>query len=298
VLVISGCSREQQSASDPVDPVWVADSTLLATRPPVVFRALDHDGQRVIAPITMRETKGLRRIRLGMRGWRALDSAYLTKGSTLHAVRDGRPIAVATLARRMWEPQGALDSLPGCPRIVPAGLADVPPDVHLLVSGPRPQRKSVDELPLGALASALAMIPTLIAPSKGIPTEFLARYTRDVHVVSTGSTSRPTIVALYQDPNPVSDTTQPIAQRPRQLVVILDQGDYGYRPTYVFATLGNALAPSRLQFLDYVDVDGDGIAELFFGALRNQEIPTTVILRFGRDLMWREVFNEMVRCQL
>jgi hypothetical protein len=293
-----GCSRAEQSAADVGDPVWRADSLLLASRPPVVFRAVDHERGRVVVPITLAGPQALRLIRLGGRGWEAFDTTYLSKGRVLNLIREGRPAGQTTLTRRMWEPLGALDSLPGCPRIIPAGLANVPSDVHLLVSGERPKSKAVDALSPGMLASVLATVPTLIAPSKGIPTEMMPRYTREVHVLSTGSTARPTILAIYRDPRPVPDTTRPIAQRPRQLIVLLDQGQFGYRPTYTFTTLGNIQTPPKLSFLDYFDVDGDGVAELFFTSLRSQDLPTTVILRFGRDETWREVFNEMVRCQL
>lgn len=293
-----GCSRAEQTAADVGDPVWRADSLLLASRPPVVFRALDHERGRAVVPITLMGPQALRLIRLGGRGWEAFDTTYLSKGRVLNAIRDGRVLGQASLTRRMWEPLGALDSLPGCPRVIPAGLADVPRDVHLLVSGERPKAKAVDAISPGMLASVLATVPTLIAPSKGIPTEMMSRYTREAHVLSTGSTSRPTILVIYRDPRPVSDTVRPIAQRPRQLIVLLDQGQFGYRPTYTFTTLGNAQTPPKLSFLDYFDVDGDGVAELFFTSLRSQELPTTVVLRFGRDETWREVFNEMVRCQL
>lgn len=295
---LAGCSRSEQPAAEVGDPVWRADSILLASRPPVVFRAVDHERGRAVVPITMMGPQALRLIRLGGRGWQAFDTTYLNKGRVLNALRDGRPVGQASLIRRMWEPLGPLDSLPGCPRLIPAGLADVPRDVHLLVSGERPKSKAVDAISPGMLASVLATVPTLIAPSKGIPTEMMSRYTREVHVLSTGSTSRSTILAIYRDPRPVSDTVRPVAQRPRQLIVLLDQGQFGYRPTYTFTTLGNAQTPPKLSFLDYFDVDGDGVAELFFTSLRNQELPTTVVLRFGRDETWREVFNEMVRCQL
>lgn len=295
---IAGCSERAANPATLGDPAWEADSALLARSTGVVFRAIDHDLGRAVAPVTLMGPDGLRRIKLTGRGWRALDSSYMMPGERLRPIRDGRVDGEVTMKRRMWEPFGPLDSLPGCPRLVPAGLAPVPEGVSLLVSGAQPTHKPVSAASSGDLSTALSEIPTLVAPTQGIPTETLSRYTRDVHVLATGATERSTIVVVYTDPRPVSDTLRPIAQRPRQLVVIMDLGNYGYRRTHTFSTLGNALTAPRRTFLGFVDVDGDGVAELFFGAKRGGRYESTIVLRFGRDQQWREVMDEVVRCQV
>jgi hypothetical protein len=91
-----------------------------------------------------------------------------------------------------------------------------------------------------------------------------------------------------------------MAQRPRQFIVALDKGVYGYRPSFTYSTLGNALTPPRMRFLDYVDIDGDGKAEIFFGFLYaaggSLTLDATTVLRYDNEA-WREVLKEGVRCQ-
>jgi hypothetical protein len=94
----------------------------------------------------------------------------------------------------------------------------------------------------------------------------------------------------------VADSVRPIGQRPRQLIVVLNQGVYGYKPTFTYSTLGNKLSPPRYRYLDHFDVDGDGTSELFFG-LTIQGAPLyTIVLRYDTDA-WRELLrNERQRC--
>ncbi len=297
LLALGACGSGSEKAVA-VDPVWQGDSALIASRPAMVFRVIEHDLGRAVVPISMLGMHAPQRILLADRGWRALDSTYLLPGKVLLRVRNGEVAGEARVKRRMWESYGPLDTLPGCPRVVPAALADVPAGTHLLIAGKVPTLKPVAEVSSRALSEALATIPTLIAPSKGIPTAMMPRYTRVVHSLATGAGEQSSILVMYTDPSPVSDTLKAMGQRPRQMVVIMDLGNFGYRASYSFTTLGNALAPPRMTFLDHVDVDGDGISELFFGAVRGGKYESTIVLRYGRDQEWREVMNELVRCQI
>lgn len=300
--LVSGCDRlkaavKGEKAVDPGDPVWRSDSTLLANKPEVLFRVIKHPKGTSVAPIAIIGAKGFRRLTMGNRGWRAFDLNYLQEGNTLDALRGGRVDGTIRMTRGMWVTDAQLDSIPKCPTLVPAGLAEVPSGVTLAVTGGRPRLNPVSSLSAGELNSAISRIPTLIAPSVGISTSMLSRYQREVHVMNTGIYSQPSILVSYNDPEVVSDTLSPLMQRPRQFIVILDKGVYGYRPSFTFTTLGNALTANRLTFLDYVDVDSDGKAELIFGAMRNKLFDLTVVLRFESEA-WREVTSALVRCQV
>ena len=197
----------------------------------------------------------------------------------------------------MWETSGQLDSISQC-NLIPAGLTNAPASIILALAGTPFPLKPVNALPDGELQEAIANIPTLIAPSVGISVSSMSRYRREVHVLSTGVSTRPSILVEYNDPEQVADTIHPTTQRPRQLVVVLDRGVYGYRPSFKFATLGNALSEPRIKFLDHVDIDGDGRAELFFGfKYRHVEqlLDATKAMRYENDA-WREIFRESVRC--
>jgi hypothetical protein len=296
-----GCDRVKQAVSaGPAvagDPVWHGDSALLAGKPTVLFRTFAHEKGRAIAPIATIGTSGFRQLRLGPRGWRAFDVSYLRDGSTLTALRDGRSAGSLRTTRGMWENSGQLDSIPRC-NIIPAGLTDASATTILALAGRPFPLKLVSALSSGELQEAVANVPTLIAPSVGIAVSKLSSYRREVHVLATGISSRPSILVTYDDPEQVSDTLQPATQRPRQLVVVLDKGVYGYRPSFKFATLGNALSEPRITFLDYVDIDNDGRAEIFLGFKYrhvDQLLDATKALHYENDA-WREIFKESVRC--
>jgi hypothetical protein len=180
--------------------------------------------------------------------------------------------------------------VPGCQVVVPHGLASVDKGIALLTSGKRTAPRAVRALSSGELQTALQKVSTLIAPTSGVSGSMLARYTRDVHVVNSGASDWPSIVVIFDDPQPLADSITPIGQRPRHLIVILDKGMYGYRPTYTYSTVANRRAPPRYAFLDYLDVDDDGKAEIFLG-WRNPPTPLaamyTLVLHFENDA-WRE----------
>jgi hypothetical protein len=299
VLAGGACDAAQRArkaiTAEAGDPVWRGDSTALAAHPEVLFRVTrDSTGRRVV-PLATLGPRGFRLLTLSDRGWRALDLAYLQRGQTLRPYRAGASQPAVPSTRGMWE--GApLDTIAGCSVLLPGGLADLPDGVEFVTSAPRPPLKSVTPLSGGELQTAIDAIPLLIAPAAGIPMAMMPRYTRSVHVAATGNGPRPSIIVVYDDPEVVPDTTQPIAQRPRHLVVVLDKGVYGYKPTYTYSTLGNKRTPPRLRYLDHLDTDGDGASELFFGITNTGATLYTIVLRYEVDA-WRELLrNERQRC--
>ena len=298
-LLGAGCETAErvQNAlnADQGDPVWQGDSTLLATNPQVLFRVTrDSAGARIV-PLATIGNQGFLLLTLSDRGWRSFDIKYLHGGHDLFPTRSGRTGAPLQTIRGMWEGT-PLDSIRGCSVILPAAVANIPAGVEFLTSAPLPPRTRVTSLSAGELQTAIRGVPALIAPAAGIPMSKLPRYTREVFVAESGNEPRATIIVVFNDPEIVPDSVQPMGQRPRHLVVILDKGVYGYKPTYTYSTLGNRRSPPRFRFLDHLDVDGDGKAELFFG-LRVAGAPLyTVVLRYHANA-WRELLrNERQRC--
>jgi hypothetical protein len=281
--------------ADQGDPVWQGDSTLLASHPDVLFRVTrDSAGARVV-PLATLGPQGFRLLTLSDRGWRSFDLDYLVGGKPFTPYRGGRALAPVTSTRGMWE--GApLDTIPGCSILLPGALATIPSGVELFTSGRRPPLTPVTPLSAGELQAAIDAIPTLIAPAAGIAMSMLPRYRRDVYVAETGNGPRPSIIVVYDDPEVVADSVRQMGARPRHLVVVLDKGVYGYRPTFTYTTLGNKLSPPRYRYLDHIDVDDDGKSELFFG-LKVAAAPLyTIVLRYEADA-WRELLrNERQRC--
>lgn len=292
-VLLAGCERIKDALrpGDGADPRWQGDSTLLASKPDFLFRVKRTDGRTRIVPFATVGARGFHTLSFSDRGWRAFDLTYLQKGSTLINYEGGRVAGTTTMDRGMWD-QGVapLDTIPGCYAIVPNALAPVANGTSLLSNGKRPSLKSVQSLSGGELQNALSTISTLIAPTSGISGSMLSRYRRDVHVVAGGTAAYPSIVVIYDDPEVLPDTASTIVQRPRHLIVVLDRGVYGYRPSYTYTTIGNRAAPARYYFVDYFDVDDDGKAEIFLGT-DDDRLPKdwmyTVVLRFQNEV-WRE----------
>ncbi len=275
--------------ADQGDRVWQRDSTLLANHPAVLFRVTREGAGARVVPLAAMGPQGLRLLSLSDRAWRAFDLDYLFGGNSLTPYRAGRSLTPVTSTRGMWE--GApLDTIPGCAILLPGAVASIPDGVEFFTSGPRPPLQPVSPLSAGELEAALNMIPTLIAPAAGIGMSILPRYRRNVHVAETGTGSRPTIVVVYDDPEVVADNVLQRGERPRHLVVVMDKGVYGYRPTFTYSTLGNKRSPPRFRYLDHIDVDGDGKSELFFGLGIKGAPLYTIALRFETDA-WREVLR-------
>lgn len=302
VVSVAGCDRVQSELNEQpviaaaVDPVWKADSTMLAKSPGILFRIVEGKHGRLAAPFATIGAQGFRRIRMGPRGWRALDLQYLHPGSTLRAVKNGRGAGTIEMARGFWEGGAQLDSLTDC-RIIPAGLtAGVDAGTTLAIAGPVPTLNTVAPLSDGELQQAISTIPTLIAPANGIGTSALSRYKRDVHVLNAGAGTHPTILVIYNDPEVLPDSLASLIERPRHFVVMLDKGVYGYKTSFTYTTIGNPSGPERLRYLDYLDVDQDGVAELFLGYTFRGKVAATKVLRFESDA-WKEIMIAGDRCQ-
>ncbi|WP_409892677.1 hypothetical protein [Gemmatimonas sp.] len=296
---LSSCDRVQSALNPPVvDLGWQADSTLLAANPTLLLRVVrDDKGVRAV-PIGTVGARGLRPLGMTPRGWRALDVRLLHSGNSVVPYRGSDPLAPVPIARGMWE--GApLDTLPGCRVPVPAIAIDVPDGVHLLTSGSTPLRSTSRAIARGELQDVLTVVNTLVAPAAGVALSQMARYTRSVSVVATNATARPTIVVTYEDPTELPDSATRIAERPRQLIVVLDKGVYGYKPSLTFTDVSASRVAPRRRFLGALDTDHDGKAELYFGL--GERIAQGALVTYGYQYegdAWLERFSyERTRCQ-
>ncbi len=303
VLSTTACNRDRLKkllGGDPrVDGKWKSDSTFMASKPEVLFTTFKTKNGIEIAPIGTIGPRGFRNIRLGDRGWHAFDINYLGSGQTLEEYRDGRTVGPLKLKRGMWGDNApALDSIPGCEIIVPSALATIPDGTHLFTLQKRPPLsappKPVSE---SEIAEALRETNMLVATKKGIPITTLSRYTRTVHRVNSGHGTKPTLVVMYNDPEIYPDTLLPDWQRPRHLVVFLDWAIWGYKATWTYATLGNKGAPPRFRYLDYIDVNEDGKAEVLFGVQNPTDPLFTIIVRRDPPLWIEETRQKGRRCQ-
>ncbi len=282
---------------DPVMSAWARDSVVLASNPELLFRVLPDAGGGYVVPMASIGSQGLRALKFTQRGWRKVDAEYLVAGKALTPYRNGAAEQPMRMFRGMWQPgTGPLDTL-NCPVVIPIARAMVTSSYNygslppFATSGERPPLKFGPTLDQAAINSALANIGTLVAPSSGIPPGQLSRYERQVHQVPSGVNGSSSLVVEYNDPTPLPDSVKPYGERPRQMIVILDKGMYGYRPGYSFSTLGGRNAAPKLKYLDYLDVDDDGVPEIMFGLMEQQLAPLfTLVLRYENDA-WRELFR-------
>jgi hypothetical protein len=295
-VALSGCDRLREVLYPPnADVVWRGDSALIAARPTVVYRVVRNNNAAHIVPIATGSSAGFEPMLMSDRGWRLFDLRYMQSTALVVPVRGGETLSKVPITRGMWE-GSPLDTLRGCNLMPPSALVSLPADVEIVASTERVKPAQVSMLSDDEFQAAITAIPTLIAPSAGVAPSEIGRYARTVHVVPAGATRSPSIVVAYDDPDGLSDSLPPIAQRPRELIVVLDKGVYGYKPTYVYKTVGNRKDKPRRRFLGAFDVDADGKAELFFGLQAPQYALVTYALRYQVDA-WHEAFKyERGRC--
>lgn len=265
VGVLAGCDQiKSRLYPPPVDAGWQADSTFLAQSPTLLLRAVRTGGGAQAVPIASVGTRGVRALSLTGRGWRALDVQMLYAGRSFVPYRGSVPLSPVTSQRGMWEGP-PLDSVPGCRLLHPAAAVPVPEGVDLFTSGATPLRVSSNRLGDGELQAVLNVVATLVAPTAGVSLSQMAKYRRTVAVVGTGATASPTIVVSFEDPEELPDSATRLAERPRQLILVLDKGVYGYRPSLTLKDVTPARMAPRRRFLGALDADGDGKSELYFG---------------------------------
>lgn len=261
----SGCDQIKSRLYPPqVDTGWQNDSTFLAQSPTVLLRTVRSETGTRAVPIASVGARGLRALSLSGRGWRALDVQMLHAGRQFVPYRGSSPLAPVTSRRGMWEGT-TLDSLPGCRQLHPAADISVPDGVELFTSGATPLRALPNSIGDGELQAVLNVVTTLVAPTAGVSLSQMAKYRRSVSVVGTGATSSPTIVVSYEDPQELPDSVTRLAERPRQLIIVLDKGAYGYKPSLTIKDVSPTRIAPRRRFLGALDADGDGKAELYFG---------------------------------
>jgi hypothetical protein len=277
LAVLGACDRVKAALNPPqLDSAWQSDSALLSQAPTLLYRVVrDADGSKLIPIGTV--GSGFRPLSLTERGWRALDVQYLHGGNAAVPYRNGDALAPIATSRGMWE-GGALDST-RCGVLSPAALAPVPDGVHLLTSGSTPMAAPAQRIGDAELRQVVEVTNSLVAPSAGVSLSRMSSYTRTVHVGSTGVTEQPTIVIVYEDPEALPDSATRIAERPRQLIVVLDKGVYGYKPSLTLTDVNPSRISPRRRFLGFMDTNGDGKSELFLGL--GAQIPRGDLVTFS-----------------
>ncbi|MBC8089263.1 MAG: hypothetical protein H7Z40_18510 [Phycisphaerae bacterium] len=300
VVALCGCDKVKEklyaTTEAAVDQSWVRDSAFVARSPRLLFRTVKKDAETLTIPIGVLSNSGIRTLRMSKRGWNYLDVVTLNAGQPLTPVQDGLPASAAKVRQRMWENAASpVDTITGCPNMIPAVKVSLPAGTHLAVMN-YSLPTTMKSLSSGEVEDAVSSIPQLVAPMIGIRAGQLSQYTRRLHQVLRID-EPPAVLAEYHDESAQTDTSVVATRRPRHLIIVMEKGVYGYRPGWVYSTTGKPNERPILRFLEAMDADGDGRAELFFDV--NTPIgPHLLVFRKKLDA-WTEMWRRPpVRCDV
>ncbi|HET7583900.1 MAG TPA: hypothetical protein VFK13_03280 [Gemmatimonadaceae bacterium] len=301
LTVASGCDKAKsfvragQAARPPkVDPSKVLD---LASRPTILFQVFGERSDPRLIPVGAMKDGHLTNIELTRDGWHQLDAMYLRRDARYTVYKDGEAHGAVTVTRGMWDNADTpLYTLPGCQTLTP--LAQVKLDTDL------PTQFTVEFLaasaPMGRQAERLQLPPELVrklahelggiaGKRVGITPALLDSLDLHAVAIGTGTSAAPTVVASFIDPaaaNPTSTT-----ERTAHVLVIAEREPDGtYRPAFTHVVHGPLANAEFRRYVDHLDIDGDGVDEIFLEGWRFRGDTFLIALRYEGDT-WREVFR-------
>ena len=300
LLVASGCGKAHASGRrDSATHTAPSGPHLdLRSHPDLLFEVFGDANDPRMIPIAAIAHDQLQQIVLDSTGWRELDAEYLRSSKSYSLYEDGRATGTVQIRRGMWQSDDALYSLPGCQQLTPMAA------VRTEGQGPKPTftvEYLASTAALGHQRNTKAMASTdveRIARAIGVQaaqTVGIKKATLDsldFHAVAfpSGTGPWPTIVAAFIDPaaeNPASteETTT-------HLIVIADRdsGATDYHTTYTHRVQGPLASSSFRRYFDHLDVNGDGVDEIFlegwmFGG------DTFLSVLSWKDGKWQEMYR-------
>lgn len=281
----------------PDDGGWKRDSTLIAKNPAVLYRVVRKKSDEFIFPIAVL-SKGIpRNLRLSKRGWATFDIQTLYEGKEVTPVQNGRAGSPVKMRQGMWETASApLDTFPPnvCRSPIPIGKVSLPAGTDIVVTNYKLPTE-VRTLTEGEMMAAVHQVPTLVTPGLGITPSVLASYARTVRQIPRVG-ANPAVFVEYHDARPVTDTSSIEQRLPRHVLIILEKGVYTYRPSWIYTTTGKPNDRPILKYLESMDLDGDGNAEVLYGVDVGNNMSFTIAFRQYNDT-WKEFWRRSpVRC--
>ncbi|MEO7359189.1 MAG: hypothetical protein ABI120_02590 [Gemmatimonadaceae bacterium] len=276
---------------------WTRDSTLVSSKPAVLFRVFRKGSSQYIFPIALLSKSAPSTLRLTTkRGWGLFDINLLFEGNVVTPVQNGAAGAPLKTLRGMWEiPTIPLDTLPGCTgATLPMGLVSVPASTELVVANYK-LPTGMKLLSPGELQDAIRDVPLLVLPTVQISSNQLGEFSRLVRQIPRAGAD-PAILLEYHNESKLTDTSVVGQRRPKHVVIVLEKGVYGYRPSWVYKTTGKANDLPVLRLLDVLDSDMDGRAEIFFQVKVSPVDSFVLAFREGNDT-WTEIWRRSpARC--
>jgi hypothetical protein len=278
-MVAAGCDKNGESAE-------VVHHTSLANKPNVIFLLFGDRGDPRLLPVATAVEGTVTPVSLDAQGWRDFDRLYLRSETPISLYRDGRPDGEGVIRRGMWEGESPLYKLPRCRALKPLAAVKPRPDEtrevmleRIASSQPLAPAPVRGPIPKGALDTAEALA-VRVAQREGITKNARAELDLAVSAISTGATSRPTLVASFMERG------GGLHGNPRHLFILADSADGGFAPSFVHSA--DDTLPEFRRLIDHADITGDGVDELLLEGWENGGDSYLLFLRFTNG-KWREM---------
>lgn len=273
LVVASACDKAHASGRPGAASRSVSSGPQLDLRshPDLLFEVFGDPNDPRMIPIAAIEHNQLQQISLDTTGWRQLDAAYLRSSKSYDIFEDGHAAGTVQIRRGMWQGDDPLYALPGCQLLTPMAAVrlksqDKRPTFtveYLASTATLGHERDVTPMPSAEVERIARAIGSEVAKTVGISQAALDSL--DFHAIAfaSGNGRWPTIVAGFIDPaaeNPVS--TQ---ETTTHLILIADRDSAAteYHPTYTHRVQGPLASSSFRRFFDHLDVNSDGVDEIF-----------------------------------
>jgi len=243
----------------------------LRSHPDLLFEVFGDANDPRMIPIAAVGHDQLQQIVLDSTGWRELDADYLRSSKSYSLFVDGRATGTVKVRRGMWQSDDALYSLPGCQLLTPMaavrmeGLSANPTFTveYLASTAALGHQRNSKAMPGAEVERIARSIGVQAAQTVGIKQATLDSLDFRAVAFPSGDGPWPTIVAAFIDPaaeNPAS--TQ---ETTTHLIVIADRDAAAseYHITYTHRVQGPLASSSFRRYFDHLDVNGDGVDEIF-----------------------------------
>jgi hypothetical protein len=285
-------------SADPAADAAVAavPDTDLTGNPTVLFTVFGAREAPRIAPIAVARGRVLEAIKLSPDGWERFDSIYFAPGAKYSIYRNGTLAGEVEISRGMFDADsGVLYTVPGCPNVIPQAVGRLRGSIPLeesveLLGSSTVLAQPVDRRALPRYADVEGRsLANAVAAGANVGAEDLAELNFHARYLRTGVPPLGrTLLASFVDPN--AGDLGPGAGSTAMILTLAEDSSGVMRPSYQHAVVGDARSVESQRIVNYVDLDGDGISELFLEAWKFAGLPNIAVLSYveGR---WREGFR-------
>lgn len=295
LLLATACDKPSAEPAADSAAVAVAD-TDLSGNPTVLFTVFGERTAPRIAPIAIARGRVLEAIRLSPAAWKEFDSVYFSPGKKYSVYRNGTLAGEVEIARGMFDADsGVLYTVPGCRNVIPQAVGRLRGTIPLeesveLLGSSVVLTQPVDRRALPRYAETEGRsLANAVAIGAGIGNEDLASLNFHARYLRTGIPPLGrTLLASFVDPN--AGDLGPGAGNTAMILALAEDSSGVMRPSYQHAVSGEARGVESQRVVNYVDLDGDGISELFLEAWKFAGVPSIGVLSYAEG-RWREGFR-------